>query len=78
MIAAIAGLFRGGADFCDAVAQAWVERRKGFSERELVSHEDLSAHLTSAAIRADTGHPDVLIDAFASSLLADFYISRKK
>ncbi|OMB98517.1 hypothetical protein A5746_14345 [Mycolicibacterium conceptionense] len=42
-----------------------------------VGHEDLSAHLTGAAIRANTGHPDVLIDAFASSLLADYRITRK-
>lgn len=44
---------------------------------EPVSHEDLAAHLTGAAIRANTGHPDVLIDAFASSLLADFNITKK-
>lgn len=43
-----------------------------------VSHEDLAAHLTGAAIRANTGHPDVLIDAFASSLLADFNITRRE
>lgn len=42
-----------------------------------VSHEDLAAHLTGAAIRANTGHPDVLIDAFASSLLTDFNITKK-
>lgn len=43
-----------------------------------VSHEDLAAHLTGAAIRSNTGHPDVLIDAFASSLLADFNITRRE
>lgn len=42
-----------------------------------VSHEDLAAHLIGAAIRANTGHVDVLVEAFASSLLADFNITKK-
>lgn len=45
---------------------------------EPVTHEDLAAHLTGAAIRANTGHPDVLIDAFASSLLADFNVTLRE
>lgn len=40
-----------------------------------VTHEDLAAHLIGAAIRANTGHVDVLVEAFASSLLADFNIT---
>lgn len=42
-----------------------------------VTHEDLAAHLIGAAIRANTGHVDVLVEAFASSLLADFNITKK-
>ncbi|MFV8301244.1 hypothetical protein ACNQP7_31595 [Mycolicibacterium fortuitum] len=43
-----------------------------------VTHEDLAAHLIGAAIRANTGHVDVLVEAFASSLLADFNITRRE
>lgn len=42
-----------------------------------VTHEDLAAHLIGAAIRANTGHVDVLVEAFASSLLTDFNITKK-
>lgn len=42
-----------------------------------VSHEDLAAHLIGAAIQANTGHVDVLVEAFASSLLTDFNITKK-
>ncbi|AOT25788.1 hypothetical protein SEA_TORTELLINI_43 [Mycobacterium phage Tortellini] len=41
MIAAIAGLLRGGADFFDAVQAAYDERRKGFAEREAGDFLDL-------------------------------------
>lgn len=43
-----------------------------------VTHEDLAAHLIGAAIQANTGHVDVLVEAFASSLLADFNITRRE
>lgn len=41
-----------------------------------ISREDLVAHLVATAVSANTGHVDVLIDSFASSLLADYRITR--
>lgn len=67
MIAAIAGLLRGGADFCDAVQAAYDERRKGFAEREagdFLDVEDLDL-VRSSELQSPVppGYPKWLRDA---------------
>lgn len=49
-----------------------------YSAAHPVSRETLSEHLVRAAIRANTGHVDVLIDNFVSSLLDKYSITHKR
>ncbi|AMS02055.1 hypothetical protein SEA_JAMIE19_38 [Mycobacterium phage Jamie19] len=67
MIAAIAGLLRGGADFFDAVQAAYDERRKGFAEREagdFLDVEDLDL-VRSSELQSPVppGYPKLVRDA---------------
>ncbi|AEL19961.1 hypothetical protein CL81_gp39 [Mycobacterium phage Charlie] len=77
MIAAIAGLLRGGADFCDAVEQAWTERRKGFAAREsgdFLDVEDLNlARSSEPQSPVPPGYPKWVRDAIDASfeMIAD-------
>lgn len=60
-----------------ALCSCYAEATADDHSEHLVSHEDLAAHLTAVAIRANTGHVDVLIDSFTRSLLADYTITKK-
>ena len=56
-------------------ARDW-PRRPDPLPTEQVSADELYEHLFRAAIRANTGHVDVLIDSFVASLRTEYSITR--